>query len=38
MCYDKNLFHDLRFLTIMKIVEIVIDDIIVVERVKCITF
>ena len=38
MCYDKNLFHDLRLLTIMKIVEIVIDDIVVVEKIKFILF
>ena len=37
MCYDENLFYNLRFLTIMKIVEITIDDIIVVERIKFIS-
>ena len=38
MCYNKNLFHDLRFLATIKIVETTIDDIVVVEGVESITF
>ena len=38
MCYNKNLFHNLRFLIIIKIVETIIDNIIIVEKVEFITF
>ena len=38
MCYNKNLFHDLRSLAAIKIVETTIDDIVVVEEVESITF
>ena len=38
MCYNKNLFHNLRLLTTIKTIEIATRDVVVVEKVEFITF